>query len=154
MGAAKTDWNRLAERRLARILKAAQAKPGLRRLGPKAKWQLDLNLVGSTAMTRLNAKYRGKRYPTDVLSFPAPEPFRGMGRLGELVICLPTLKKQARELGHKPELELDVLLTHGLLHLLGFDHEKGPGPARAQYRWEEKLLGPRAAKAGLIARAK
>jgi probable rRNA maturation factor len=92
-------------------------------------------------MARLNSRYRGKPRPTDVLSFPAPEPIRSLqGALGELVICLPVLTRQAREQGHRAELELWVLLAHGLLHLLGMDHEKGGKQAAEMARWEKKLL--------------
>jgi probable rRNA maturation factor len=103
-------------------------------------------------MTALNRRYRGKAYPTDVLSFSAPEPFRRAGHLGDLVICLPTLKRQAREQCHAPERELQVLLVHGVLHLLGFDHELGPKQAALMQRWEARLLDRPAS--GLIARSK
>lgn len=110
-------------------------------------------------MARLNASYRGKDYATDVLSFEAPGPFRERGLLGELVICLPVLKRQALEQGHRPERELEVLLTHGLLHLLGMDHEKGAREAAAMGRAEDLLLkaafDPRVSKSrGLVARSK
>lgn len=91
-------------------------------------------------MQVLNKNYRGKNYPTDVLSFPVPEPFARMGILGELVICLPVLKAQAVEQKHSASLELDILLVHGVLHLLGFDHELGPKQAREMASWEAKLL--------------
>jgi probable rRNA maturation factor len=101
-------------------------------------------------MTRLNEQYRGKAYATDVLSFPSPEVFQSMGQLGELVVCLPVLKRQARELGHAPEQELDVLLAHGALHLLGLDHELGPKQSAEMARLEARLLPARAK--GLIRR--
>lgn len=99
-------------------------------------------------MKRLNAGYRKKSYATDVLSFAAPEPFRSQGWLGELVVCAPVLERQARELKHSSELELDVLLAHGLLHLLGLDHERGPAEARRMAKLEARLLEGQ----GLIAR--
>jgi probable rRNA maturation factor len=112
-------------------------------------------------MAALNAKFRKKEGPTDVLSFPAPGPVRRLGMLGELVICLPVLVRQAREQGHPPERELRVLLVHGVLHLLGLDHERGPEEAALQRHWETVLLrrldsGSSAASRsalGLIARA-
>ena len=97
-------------------------------------------MVGSAEMKKLNTHYRKKSYATDVLSFTAPEPFRSMGHLGELVIALPVLRRQAREHRHSAEAELWILLTHGLLHLLGMDHEKGPKAAREQQSWEARLL--------------
>ncbi len=74
--------------------------------------------------------------------------------LGELVICLPTLKAQAKAEGHAPEVELNVLLAHGLLHLLGLDHERGAREAATQRRWENRLLEAAFGKkfAGLIER--
>lgn len=136
----KTDWNRLAERELAKILDRARTIPAIRKLGPKPQWTVSVSMIGSLAMKRLNAKYRGKNRSTDVLSFSPPEVFFDLGHLGELVICLPVLKSQAREFKHKPELELKILLIHGLLHLLGLDHEKGPKQAAEQARMERKLL--------------
>ena len=65
------------------------------------------------------------------------------GQLGEVVICLPVLKRQARERGHSEVAELEILLVHGALHLLGFDHELGPKQAAAMARWEGKLLPAR-----------
>jgi rRNA maturation RNase YbeY len=76
--------------------------------------------------------------------------------LGELVICEPILKSQAREQGHSPERELEVLLAHGLLHLLGFDHELGEKEARIMKKWEDLLVERRVTSAkgsGLISRA-
>lgn len=104
-------------------------------------------------MIRLNTRFRKKRKTTDILSFPAPGIFFQSGVLGELVICLPVLRQQAKRVGHSPERELQVLLVHGLLHLLGFDHEgRGPAGQRAQREmrsWEKKLLGGQ----GLVERA-
>jgi probable rRNA maturation factor len=91
-------------------------------------------------MIRLNTAYRGKAYATDVLSFPTLNPFRSQGLLGELIICLPVLKAQARNLNHSREEELDVLLIHGLLHLLGLDHEKSLKQATLMAGWEAKIL--------------
>lgn len=155
------EWSALAERRLRRFLARAQGFPALARRippparaargAPKARWVASVRIVGAAAMTRLNGRYRGKNYPTDVLSFNAPEIFAQAGQLGELVICLPTLRKQARELGHSDRRELDVLIAHGVLHLLGLDHELGPQEAAEMARWEARLLGPRVA-AGLIRR--
>src|SRR5947209_3685338 len=101
-------WNRLGVLRLNRILKAAQGISGLRALGPKLAWNVGVEFVGRSRMTELNTVYRRKAYPTDVLSFPAPTMFRKAGHLGELVICLPVLKEQGREIGHGDKAELQV----------------------------------------------
>jgi probable rRNA maturation factor len=140
-----------AETRLRKVLQKTQRIPALRKAGPKAPWTVDVSMVGPTVMKRLNQHYRGKDYVTDVLSFGAPLKFRAQGYLGELVICGSVLKRQARERKHKPELELEILLVHGVLHLLGFDHELGARAALVMTKWESKLLGRSAAR-GLISR--
>ena len=146
------DWSTRAELMLAGVLRKAASLPGLkRRLKARGPWHAEVRLVGSAAMKRLNGEYRAKHYATDVLSFTAPEVFRSQGRLGELVICLPTLARQARERGHEPETELKILLVHGVLHLLGMDHELGAKQAAEMARWEGRLL-PKSLR-GLIGRA-
>jgi probable rRNA maturation factor len=134
-------WNRRAKLRLEDLIDCALHFPALRKLGPrKVDWQAGVRVVGSAEIRKLNARYRKKDQPTDVLSFGSPEPFWSLGHLGELVIALPILKRQARALGHSAEVELQVLLSHGLLHLLGMDHEKGKKQALEQSRWEARLL--------------
>jgi probable rRNA maturation factor len=134
------EWRELALIRLKRILKVSQGMSGLVRLGPTLSWKVEVQLVNRPVMSRLNQSYRGKEYPTDILSFPVLKPFWNQGLLGELVICLPTLKAQAKSLGHSPELELEVLLTHGVLHLLGLDHERGKKQAELMSEWERRIL--------------
>lgn len=88
-------------------------------------------------LRELNARFRGKDYATDVLSFP------GESRreyLGDIAISAQRARAQAREFGHSLDEELRVLLLHGLLHLLGMDHETDSGEmARAEKRWRKKL---------------
>ena len=98
-------------------------------------------LITSDAELReLNRKFRGKDYPTDVLSFP-PE---------DLAISFDRAAAQAAELGHKVEDELRILMLHGLLHLAGMDHETDRGAMkRTEARWRKKLGLP----SGLIERA-
>jgi len=97
-------------------------------------------LIGTdTELRKLNHKFRGKDYPTDVLSFP-PE---------DIAISFDRAAAQAAELGHGVEDELRILMLHGLLHLAGMDHEKDGGSMkRAEARWRKKLGLP----AGLIER--
>lgn len=133
-----TQLKRISQRKLEQALQAAQSL--FPRKGPRQPWSVELELASGPAMKRLNAAYRGKDHATDVLSFPAPEVFRKQGLLGELVICLPVLKRQAREQRHSPERELEVLLAHGVLHLLGMDHEKGGRQEAAMLKAERKLL--------------
>ncbi len=137
------------------ILNSGRAFKARLQLAPKAEIQAQLTLINAAQMTELNWRHRRKEGTTDVLSFLAPPAMRFIGFLGEVIICTPVLKAQARELGHSPDVERDVLMVHGLVHLLGWDHEKGPEEAKAQALLEKKILkklNPRA-KAGLIARA-
>lgn len=136
---------------LTEVLKTAslRKRAGIR-LPKKGKvyLSLDLEIVDAVTMKKFNRKFRGKNQPTDVLSFPAHSVFQKKGHLGDLMICLPVLISQAQAEKHSPSQELSILLTHGVLHLLHFDHEKGPKFAREMATWEKKLL-----KApGLIAR--
>lgn len=110
---------------------------------------LDVTFVSKAKMRTLNKKFRGKNQPTDVLSFPALEIFARQGHLGDLVICTDILEHQARELGHSTKKEIEVLIVHGLLHLLGYDHEKSKREALEMAKWEAKMLG----NAGLIKRS-
>ncbi|HEV8242186.1 MAG TPA: rRNA maturation RNase YbeY [Thermoanaerobaculia bacterium] len=92
-------------------------------------------------MRRLNRDFRGKDKPSDVLSFPgerAPEPHRDAeGRhLGDVVIAVPTARRQAEERSNAVERELRTLVLHGVLHCLGYDHETDGG---AMERLERKL---------------
>jgi probable rRNA maturation factor len=107
----------------------------------KRSFQVDLTVCTAPKMTKLNHQYRGKKEPTDVLSFAADHFFQGQGVLGDLVICAPVVLKQAKEYNHSWKKEIDLLLVHGLLHLLHFDHELGKKEALEMAKWEKKILG-------------
>jgi|GEM_PF-542716 len=152
-------WENKALRELAKILDAAVDRSDLYALAWRNKicslpWTLSVRFADTPEMTRINGRWRGKKEPTDILSFPAPEVFRDQGMLGELVVCLPVLQAQARESGHSPSEELRVLLVHGVLHLLGLDHEKSRYQLAKQARLEGELLAALGSKArsGLIDR--
>jgi probable rRNA maturation factor len=84
-------------------------------------------LSSDAEVARLNATYRGKQTATNVLSFPAArafDPAVGLRSLGDLVLAAETVEREARELGLPHEHHLQHLVVHGLLHLLGYDHEK------------------------------
>lgn len=93
----------------------------------EAEGDLTLVLVDDASIQRLNLAHRGVDAPTDVLSYPMHEPDDvGMpetGFLGDIVISLDTAARQARAHGHDLEREVAILAAHGLMHLLGFDHE-------------------------------
>jgi probable rRNA maturation factor len=85
-------------------------------------------LSSNAAVRRLNAAYRGKDAPTNVLSFPAPAPppgvrIEGLRALGDVVLALETLLDEAAGAGIPPAHHFQHLLVHGLLHLIGYDHE-------------------------------
>jgi probable rRNA maturation factor len=107
----------------------------------------DCLITGDAELRRLNREWRGKDYPTDVLSFPD-----GVGgRLGDLAISAMRARAQAREFGHSTEEEVRILMLHGVLHLLGMDHETDRGRmARAEKRWRRALGLPN----GLIERVR
>lgn len=83
---------------------------------------VELHIVDSSEMKRLNKRYRGSNRPTDILSFQTTQP----GLLGSLIVDHETAKLQAKEFGHSFEREMKELFIHGVLHLLGFDHESRP----------------------------
>lgn len=121
---------------------ASLARTYLERLGLTG-CELSLSLVGDRAIRRLNRTWRKKDKATDVLSFPAgdlPKGTPGPRQLGDVVISLDTAKRQAKEYGRTLEAEVARYLAHGLLHLLGHDHER-PQEARKMAALEEKLLG-------------
>lgn len=97
----------------------------LKALGADAQEQeISVRLVDDDEMQALNSRFRGRDYPTNVLSFPAELP-PGVEAplLGDIVICAPVVTREAREQSKPIEAHWDHLLVHGLLHLLGHDHE-------------------------------
>ncbi|EDM23728.1 rRNA maturation RNase YbeY [Caminibacter mediatlanticus] len=89
---------------------------------------VELILTTDEEIQKLNKEYRNKDKPTDVLSFPL-EDFPGMP-LGSIVISIDTAKKEAEKFGHSIDDEIKLLFIHGLLHLLGYDHEVDNGEMR------------------------
>jgi probable rRNA maturation factor len=115
----------------------------------------DILITGDAELRRLNRNFRGKDYPTDVLSFPVGQasacqrPLAGASSIGDIAISLARARAQAREFGHAIEQEVQILMLHGVLHLMGHDHETDSGAmARAEKRWRAKLGLPN----GLIER--
>lgn len=103
--------------------------------------ELSLLLVSDAEMRRLNREWRGKDRPTDVLSFAQADGPGGApaGLLGDVVISLDTARRQAAEQAAPVAAELDRLLVHGVLHLLGYDHERSAAEARRMQRRERAL---------------
>ena len=107
----------------------------------ESKATLSIEFIGDRRMRRLNAQYRGRDMTTDVLAFAMREgPGPRSVLLGDVVISVPRAAKQAAEHGHPVERELAVLLIHGVLHLLGYDHERSAAEARRMRRKERALL--------------
>jgi probable rRNA maturation factor len=139
---------RISCRRIRDIARAAVKLSILKvacRGGEFPDMELGVLLVGDRRMMSLNRSYRGKNITTDVLSFPqigegkccstyAPCP------LGDIVICLPQARRQAAEYGFTFYEELTRLVIHGLLHLLGHDHEKSAYKAKKMRKLEKEIF--------------
>jgi len=97
--------------------------------------QIELIITDNEGIAALNAKHRNKNAPTDVLSFPMGDTMPH-APLGVIVISKEYVTEKASELGHSNQEELTLLFIHGLLHLIGFDHEKDEG----QMRRKEKVI--------------
>jgi probable rRNA maturation factor len=109
----------------------------------------DTLITGDAELRKLNREFRGKDYATDVLSFPAMGGPGAPPHMGDLAISIARARAQAKEYGHSTEQEVRILMLHGLLHLLGMDHETDAGRmARAEKRWRRELGLPN----GLIER--
>jgi probable rRNA maturation factor len=128
----KKQVRRAAVRKLAEILLHAVGESGS---------DVGIELVGDRRMRRLNRLYRGNDSSTDVLAFsmregPGPE----SALMGDVVVSVPAVARQARMHDHSEDEELAVLLIHGLLHLCGYDHERGEREAERMRRRERLLL--------------
>jgi probable rRNA maturation factor len=105
-------------------------------------------IAGDAELQRLNCDFRRKNYATDVLSFPSG---KSLGFLGDIAISFDRAVRQAAEYGHAVGQEIEILMLHGVLHLLGMNHEKDRGRmARAEIKWRAALGLPR----GLIERVR
>jgi len=118
--------NQIDEEFLKEVAKRVLKKEG------RVKVELSIALIGQGRMRKLNKKYRGKNRVTDVLAFPETKvllekfkvgPSQKVQGLGEIVICLREVKKNAKRFNSALETELARVLIHGILHLLGYNHE-------------------------------
>jgi len=135
------------------------ATPGFSRLAARAfAKRLGTDVTGGRPFTclitsdselrRLNRDFRQKDYATDVLSFPSRQT---LGFLGDVAISFQHAQRQAADYRHSVGQEIEILMLHGVLHLLGMDHEKDGGRmARAENKWRAAFGLPR----GLIARVR
>ena len=131
------DW---ARKIAQQVLKAEGVAP---------PYEVSLVFTDSETVQQLNREYRGKDEPTDVLAFymlqqkekvsPFVLPPDGVTRLGEVIISYPQAVEQAKEQGYSTEKELALLVIHGILHLLGYDHEEPKEEAKMRTREKELL---------------
>ena len=104
-------------------------------------------ITGNSSMRGLNARFRGKNRPTDVLSFPAAASANGF--VGDIAVSLDVAVANARLLGHSVADEIRILILHGILHLAGYDHESDQGEmAKEEIALRRRLALP----TGLIER--
>lgn len=105
--------------------------------------ELSILFVNDNKIQKLNKEYRGIDRPTDVLSFSMDEGEGGginPWLLGDVIISLETAARQAEEKGHSLEKEVLILLIHGILHLLGYEHENSPEYAKVMEKKEKEIL--------------
>ncbi len=108
--------------------------------------EFNLVLCGETKIQQLNYQYRNKEKVTDVLSFPIHEDLRNLDywegplAIGDVFICRDVALKQAKEFQITYPQEIAHLFVHGILHLLGYDHEKGGKEEELMFGWESKLV--------------
>ena len=117
--------------------------------GVTSPYEVSLVIADSETVRQLNRDYRGVNEPTDVLAFSMlpqkgtdssfPLPPDGFTRLGEVIISYPQAVAQAKAQGHPPERELALLIIHGILHLLGYDHEEPEEESKMRDRENELL---------------
>ena len=129
------------------VRKIAQTVLKAERVAPP--YEVSLVFTDSETVKQLNRDYRGVDEPTDVLAFymlsqkEADSTFAlppdGVTRLGEVIISYPQAVEQAREQGHATEKELALLVIHGILHLLSYDHEEPEGESKMRERERELL---------------
>ena len=109
--------------------------------------EVSVTLCGADRIHELNREYRGVDRPTDVLSFPLYEDgrfdeaeCRDLCELGDIVLSVPRAKEQAGELGHGFLREIAFLTVHSMLHLLGYDHERGEEEEERQCRVQKEIV--------------
>ena len=108
--------------------------------------EISVSFVNNGQIRQLNAEFRNKDIPTDVLSFPLGEngvydrnPETGMLQLGDIVISVEKAVEQAHIYGHSLQREIGFLTVHSMLHLLGYDHEAG-GLEQVRMREKEEII--------------
>ncbi len=139
----------------AEDLMERSAQAALERAAPQWSCSVDITLTDDEGIRRLNEEYRGKPSVTDVLSFPLldmenglyegdidweQDPDTGLIPLGDMVISVERARAQAQEYGHSFDRECAYLTCHSMLHLLGYDHERGEQDRRLMRGLEEEIM--------------
>jgi len=104
------------------------------------KGTVNVLVTSSSELRSLNRRFRAKDQPTDVLSFP-PGPCFVNGLAGDIAISADIARENARRLGHSAAQEVKILALHGVLHLVGYDHERDQGAMAARERQLRRSLG-------------
>ena len=139
--------DRLSIEVVASGIHAPGLAPWLQRVAPaRTRGHVTVAIAPDARVRALNRQFRKKDSATDVLSFPSGE----RGHLGDVVIAAGVARRQARAAGHSLQTEIRVLALHGLLHLLGYDHERDQGQMA---RLERRLRVKGGLKEGLIDRS-
>ncbi len=107
--------------------------------------ELSVLLISAAHIRKLNARFAGDDEATDVLSFPMLEDDESALLLGDVVICPEIARTNAAKVGHDLGAEIDTLVVHGTLHLLGYDHDEEEDKTRMDQRQRELLASFRAA---------
>lgn len=139
-----------------RLVAAGGLGRWLARVAPaRARGDVAIALVSDAKIRELNRRYRHKDKATDVLSFPASALRATAGRpsaeLGDIAIATGVARRQAKAVGHTYDTELRVLALHGLLHLVGYDHDD-PNDRGRMARAEARLRRKGRLREGLIER--
>lgn len=132
----KNDQDRLRAGTALRFLIKKAIALTLRNVDFRGITEVSVTLTDDEKIRKLNSDYRGKDAPTDVLSFPMEE----TGLLGDIVLSLERAQKQAEQYGHSFERETAFLTVHGMLHLLGYDHETSAQDRRRMFSLQEDIL--------------
>lgn len=113
------------------------ARHTLEEEGISSSAELSILVIDAGHIKRLNARFAGNDYATDVLAFPMMEDEETTAILGDVVIAADVAAQNAEKAGHPLEDELEMLLVHGTLHLLGYDHQRTEDKAKMDRRLEE-----------------
>lgn len=123
------------QRRLDQVLHFLKTKK-IRNKSKLKVSELTVVWLSAAQMKKINFQFRKKNKPTDVLSFLSQDP----NSLGELLLCPEILQKQAKQFKHSFEIETVTMIVHGLLHLLGYDHERSAAEYRLMFRLQKQII--------------